>query len=558
LQADTESKYRFAINNSQDFITLINRNYVYEIANDTYCRVLNKKREDVVGRHVADIWGKRAFNTVIKKYLDQCFMGKTVHYNEKFKVGSSTKYVHVSYYPYRENNRITNVLVFSRDITDQKAIESKLMNYEFRDHLTGLFNRRSLDLILEKEIEKAKRSKSEKLRALLFISLERFAQINQTYGHHIGDILLENTGLRIKSTLRKSDYVFRFEGKELTVLLANFARETDAAKVAQKIAGSVSIPYRFKGADIQITCCIGISIYPEDGQEKNNLIKNATSAMNEAKRQGKSFILYNRELHEKSVRKIKLESDMFNAFGANQFVLFYQPIVDMSGKILGCEALIRWNHPDRGLVSPGEFIPIAEETGIIVSIGKWTLYGACKQMKKWAEDYDIYVSINISAREFENRNLIDVVESGFKSVAGLDPKYIKLEITESESMTDPDFTIEQMNRLHAKGVELEIDDFGTGHSSLSYLKSFPANTIKIDKAFVDDIVDNFQDREYLASIIRMVRSREKMVLLEGVTSKAQVELLREMNCDRMQGYYFSRPVPPGEFESLLKQQFALS
>lgn len=553
MLTNTDSKYRFVINNSQDFITLINRKYIYEIANDSYCRVLNKKRNEIIGRHVADIWGKKAFNRIIKKYLDQCFAGKMVSYNEQFRIGTSTKFVHASYYPYKQNNRITHVLVFSRDMTDQKSIESKLMNYEFRDHLTGLFNRRSLDLILEKEIEKAKRSKTEKLRALLFISLERFAQINQTYGHHIGDILLENTGLRIKSALRKSDYIFRFEGKELTVLLVNFTRETDVAKVAQKIAGAVSMPYRFKGADIQITCCTGISIYPNDGEERNSLIKNATAAMNEAKKQGKNFVHYNRELHERSVRKIKLESDMFKAFGDNQFSQYYQPIVDVTGKILGCEALIRWRHPERGLVSPGDFIPLAEETGIIVSIGKWTLYCACKQIKKWGETHDIFVSINISAREFESSKLIDVVEGGLKSVGGLDPRYIKLEVTESTSMTNPEFTIDQMNRLFARGIELQIDDFGTGFSSLSYLKVFPAKTIKIDKAFVDDIVDNAQEREYLASIISLVRSRYKKVLIEGVATKGQVELLREMNCDRMQGYYFSKPVPADEFERMLER-----
>ncbi len=546
-----DSKYEFAVNNSQDFITLINRRYIYEIANDSYCRVLHKKRNEIIGRHVADIWGKKAFNKTIKKYLDQCFAGKTVHYNERFRIGSSTKFVHVSYYPYKLSSRITHVLVFSRDLTDQRAIESKLMNYEFRDHLTGLFNRRSLDLILEKEIEKAKRSQTEKLRALLFISLERFAPINQTYGHHIGDILLENTGLRIKSTLRKSDYIFRFEGKELTVLLVNFARETDVAKVARKIAGAVSMPYRFKGADIQITCYTGISICPDDGEDGETLIKTATAAMNEAKKERTGFLYYNRELHERSIRKIKLEGDMFKAFGSDQFLLYYQPIVDMKGKILGCEALIRWRHPDRGLVAPGEFIPIAEETGIIVSIGKWTLYTACKQMKKWALSHDIYISLNISAREFEDRQLINVVEGGLKSVGGLDPRHIKLEVTESASMTNPEFTIDQMNNLFARGIELQIDDFGTGFSSLSYLKVFPAKTIKIDKAFVDDIVTNAQEREYLASIIRMVRSRGKQVLIEGVTSQGQVEMLRKMNCDRMQGYLFSRPVPAEEFEKLL-------
>jgi polar amino acid transport system substrate-binding protein len=553
LSDNLAKKYRFAINVSQDFITLINREYHYEIVNDTYCRTLNRKKEDVLGKHVAEIWGKEAFRRIIKGYLDRCFSGQTVHYNEKFKIGSATKYLHVSYYPYKDNNRITHVLVFSRDITDQKSIESKLMNYEYRDHLTGLFNRRSLDIILEKEIEKAKRSQTEKLRGLLFISLERFAQINQTFGHHIGDILLENTGQRIKSTLRKSDYVFRFEGKELTVLLANIARNTDVAKVAQKIINSVAIPYRFKGSDIQITCRVGISLFPDDGEDKNTLIQNATSALNEAKKTEKDFILYNRELHKKSVAKLHLESDIYKAFGENQFTLYYQPVVDQRGTIVGLEALIRWIHPERGLVSPADFIPLAEETGMIVSIGKWTLYAAAKQAFEWSKDHDIYVSINLSAREFGDNNLINLVDGVLKSVGGLDPHRFKLEITETQGMANPDFTIEQMNRLQARGIELCIDDFGVGRSSLSYLKRLPARLLKIDKSFVDDIAHESTEREYLKSIIQMVRSRGKIVLLEGVATREQYELLKTMECDLMQGFLFSRPVPPDEAGSLLRR-----
>jgi len=254
------NRFKYIVNTSKDFITLINSNYIYEIVNDSYCRQIDKKREDIINKSVAAVWGDERFNGSIKKHLDQCFSGHEVNYIDKFKFGSFEKYMHVSYYPYIENNKITHALVFSHDITKISEIESKLTNYEYRDPLTGLFNRRSLDIILEKEIEKAKLSKSEKLRVLLFISLGNLQKVNQTYGHDIGDLLIENSGLRIKKILRNCDYVFRFEGKELTAILTDVSRNTDVARVAQKICDDVSMPYRHKDNDILITCKIGISI----------------------------------------------------------------------------------------------------------------------------------------------------------------------------------------------------------------------------------------------------------------------------------------------------------
>ncbi len=550
---DSIKRYQFVADKSDDYISFVNKDYVYEIVNESYCKAADKRRDLIVGKSAREIWGSRLFNGVLKKYFDQCFTGKRITYVEKFKFGNSDRYMQVTYHPYYDNGVVTHALVFSRDITQHRRTEERLRNFEYKDPLTGLFNRKALDMILEKELHKAKRSKSEGLRAVLFISLEKFARINQTHGHHIGDILLENTGLRIKSALRNSDYIFRFEGKEMTALLTNFAHNTDVAKVAQKIINTVSIPYRFRGADILIGCCIGISVYPEDGSTKEALIRNATAAMTEAKNEGQEFVLYNKDLHRRSAEKLRLESDMYKAFGRNQFALHYQPIVDRQGKILGCEALIRWHHPEKGLLSPNRFIPLAEETGIIVSIGKWALFCACKQIHKWAADYDIYVSVNLSAREFESKNLVEIIDGAIKSVGDLDPHHLKLEITETETMAHPEEAIAKMIELYEKGIEIAIDDFGVGQSSLSYLKRLPAKTLKIDKVFVDDIATNDEEREYLSSIISMVRSRRKQVVAEGVASKEQADLLVQMGCDWMQGFYFSKPVPPEQFYGYLAQ-----
>jgi len=543
--------YEYIVNISKDFITLINRDYVYEIVNDSYCTEMGQSREEIINRSVAEIWGKEKFENSLKRYLNQCFEGQEVHYIDTFKFGPFEKYMHVSYYPYRENDEVTHVAVFSHDITSVGEIESKLTNYEYRDPVTGLFNRRSLDVVLDKEIEKAKRSKYEKLRAVLFVSLENLAKVNQVYGHEIGDLLLENSGLRIRRTLRRSDYVFRFAGSELSVILTNIAKNTDAGKVAQKIYNNVAVPYRFKETDINITCHIGIALYPEDGADKRTIVQKATSALAEAKKRNMDFLLFDASLHEQAVSRLKLESEIAKAFEKGQFELHYQPVVDTNGKIHGAEALIRWNHPERGYIPPMDFIPIAEETGLIIPIGRWALFTACRQISAWMKKHKLYVSINLSAKEFSDSTLLEAIQKAIKQSQDFDPAYLKLEITETKCMDDPEKTIKQMQSLLDIGVETFIDDFGTGYSSLGYLKRLPAVTLKIDKLFIDALVESQEEQDYLTNIIRTVKSRKKKVLVEGVSSREQFELLKAMACDQMQGYLFSRPVPAEEFEKLL-------
>ncbi len=549
--------YEYIVNISKDFITLINRDYVYEIVNDSYCTEMGQSREEIINRSVAEIWGKEKFENSLKRYLNQCFEGQEVHYIDTFKFGPFEKYMHVSYYPYRENDEITHVAVFSHDITSVGEIESKLTNYEYRDPVTGLFNRRSLDVVLDKEIEKAKRSKYEKLRAVLFVSLENLAKVNQVYGHEIGDLLLENSGLRIRRTLRRSDYVFRFAGSELSVILTNIAKNTDAGKVAQKIYNNVAVPYRFKETDINITCHIGIALYPEDGADKRTIVQKATSALAEAKKRNMDFLLFDASLHEQAVSRLKLESEIAKAFEKGQFELHYQPVVDTNGKIHGAEALIRWNHPERGYIPPMDFIPIAEETGLIIPIGRWALFTACRQISAWMKKHKLYVSINLSAKEFSDSTLLEAIQKAIKQSQDFDPAYLKLEITETKCMDDPEKTIKQMQSLLDIGVETFIDDFGTGYSSLGYLKRLPAVTLKIDKLFIDALVESQEEQDYLTHIIRTVKSRKKKVLVEGVSSREQFELLKAMACDQMQGYLFSRPVPAEEFEKLLARDTLL-
>ena len=479
--------------------------------------------------------------------------------------------------------------LYFRDNTDQKRLHERLALLEYKDRQTGLPNRHSLDIALDKEISRVERTEGSELLAVLFISLENFARINQTYGHQIGDILLENTGLRIKESiiaelLRDSDYVFaddlgqfaadtqtedsglelvdeehmvfRFDGRELTALITDIAHETDAAVVATRIARSVSMPYRDKfGSEIFVNCNIGISIYPNDGDDRESVIYHAASAMHEAKRLGEEFLLFNENLHSRALESIRLGGSIYTAFVESQFELYFHPVVDYTGSILGAEALIRWNHPDRGVVPPSEFIPLAEEKGIIVNIGKWALYNVASYLEKWPED--IYISLNSSPQEINHADLLENVDRVLERAGGIDPRRLKIEITERDAMQNPEESIRRMQLLADRGIDILIDDFGIGNSSLSYLKRLPASTLKVDKSFVDQIVEIREECQFLESIIELAASRNKKIIVEGVETEAQVALIRQMRPVLFQGYYFSIPLGAADFEELVQKRQSL-
>lgn len=550
-----EVQFQYILNISKDYITLIDTEYRYRFVNDSYCKIMHKKADDIIGRTVKEIWNAVRFETAIKPYLDRAFKGEEVHCLERFAFGEQERFMHVIYYPYFDDTKVTHVVVFSHDITKIKDLEDSLINYEFKDPITGLFNRQSLDIVLDMEIKKAKRSQSEGLRAVLFINMKNLNDIREIYGSQISDLLLENTSLKVRELLRTSDYVFHFHGNDLTVVLTNFTNKLDVSKVAEKIYSEITIPYDIKGVQVHLDCAIGVSIFPDDGFDKNEIIQKALSATNEAKRSNLHFMLFNQDLHTKALKRLALESDLYKAFELDELILYYQPIVDAHGKILGAEALIRWFHHDRGLIPPDNFIPIAERSDLIISIGKWVIFSACQFLKKLIKDYDIYISINLTAREFEDTDLIQIIEGALNGGAQIDPRHLKLEITETDSIKNQELTIAIMNNLKEKGLDIFIDDFGTGYSSLNYLKSIPSNLFKIDKSFIDPIADSEDDREFVKGIINIIKSRKKDVLVEGVSSKEQYEILKSMGCNKMQGYYFSRPIPSDKFEKVLKKGY---
>jgi len=373
---------------------------------------------------------------------------------------------------------------------------------------------------------------------------------------HAGDMILMNTAQRLKKALREVDAVFRLGNDEFAIILEEVSKIEDAAKVAKKILRTFSLPFKlsYYEDELYISASIGISIFPQDGSNYEELIKNAETAMYQAKElEQNNFHHYSPAMNASAFEHLTMEHQLYKALEQREFVVYYQPIIDIpTSSIIGAEALVRWRHPELGLVSPAEFIPIAEETGLIVPIGEHVMRCACEKAKEWQnKGYEqFHISVNLSARQFQQHDLIQKVEI-ILLLSDLAPHFLELEITESFGMKNAENTIQILNELKQKGIKISIDDFGTGYSSLSYLKKFPIDTLKIDQSFVRDI-DEEEDSETIVSlIISMAHTLNLKVVAEGVETKKQLAFLKEQKCDLLQGYLFSKPVPPEQFEKLL-------
>lgn len=448
---------------------------------------------------------------------------------------------------------------FLRDITKRKQAEEELSNLASYDTLTGLPNRVLLMDRLTHALSVQQRHGNH-VFALLFLDLDGFKNINDTLGHVIGDKLLQLAATRITDCLRKCDSAARLGGDEFTILLERVSHPTDVGMVAQKILDALAAPVNIDGHDIFMSASIGITLCPDDATNAADLLRNADTAMYQAKDQGRGrYVLFTRDMNERIARRVAIENRLRTALERNEFCLHYQPQVDLdSGRIIGMEALLRWNPDDRGLVSPLEFIPIAEESGLIVPIGEWALHAACGQAQEWVKAGfpALRVAVNLSGRQFRQQDLVGTVERVLR-ISGLDPARLELEITESMAMEDADRSLGTLSRLKAMGVSLAVDDFGTGYSSLSYLKRFPIDTLKIDRSFIKDMTEDPNDAAIAASIIAMAHSLKLKVVAEGVETSGQRDQLREYGCDEVQGYYFSRPVAASEITHILQRGIML-
>jgi len=446
-----------------------------------------------------------------------------------------------------DEGTITNYIGCFTDITERKQAELEIEHLAHHDHLTKLFNRFSLLERLSQVLELAKRSGSS--LALLFIDVDRFKNINDSLGHHVGDLLLSQIAVRLLESVRSADIVARFGGDEFVVVLPQIQSGIAVVPFVAKIQHVLSQPYILEGNKLYITPSIGISVFPHDGETTDDLLKNADLAMYHAKANGRNnYQYFMPEMNARAHERLLLERGLRAAVERNEFLLHYQPQFNIAtGQLVGVEALVRWQHPKNGIIPPDVFIPIAEETGIILAIGEIVLKTACRQLKSWimAGFAPIRIAVNLSAVQLKQERLPELVAATIKE-CGIAAHLLELEITESVAMKNPEETIIHLRAFREMGVELAIDDFGTGYSSLSYLKLFPVNRLKIDRSFVQDLEISADDSAIAAATIALAHTLGKEVIAEGIETQAQLDFLRKQKCDIGQGYYYSRPVPADE------------
>jgi diguanylate cyclase (GGDEF)-like protein/PAS domain S-box-containing protein len=448
--------------------------------------------------------------------------------------------------------RVTGAVIVFHDVSAARALSLRMSYLARHDSLTDLPNRILLNDRLAQAISLAHRHRYK--LALLFLDVDRLKHINDSLGHAIGDRLLQSVAQRLLACVRSSDTVSRQGGDEFVILLSELTHERDAAVGADKILQALRAPHRIDRHDLHVTASIGIATYPDDGTEAERLLKNADSAMYHAKDNGRDhYQFFKPDMNERAIERQSLESGLRHAIDRQQLVLHYQPKINLeTGAIIGVEALIRWNHSPYGLVPPVQFIPIAEECGLIVPIGRWVLREACRQARAW-QDAGLPptgIAINISAVELRAKDFVAGVRA-ILAETGLQPHYLELELTETFLMQDSDSTAAVLEALKDMGVQLALDDFGTGYSSLSYLRRFPIDSLKIDQSFVCDLTTDADDASIVTAMIGMGKSLQMRVVAEGVQTSEQLAFLQRHGCPEGQGYYFSRPVAAGEFARLL-------
>ena len=444
---------------------------------------------------------------------------------------------------------------FIRDIRERKKAEETIRHLAYHDVLTGLPNRALFEERLGIELAQARRSRQKV--AVMCLDLDRFKIVNDTVGHGAGDQLLQEVANEFAQTIREGDTVARVGGDEFSFLLTGVERAEDAAVVANRVLGIIRHPRTIAGQEFRVTTSIGITIFPRDGEDAVALIRNADTAMYRAKERGRdNFQVFTPAMEATLLEVLALESDLNHALEREELIVQYQPVMDIkSGRIVGGEALLRWQHPQRGLVGPDEFIPLAEETGLIVPIGEWVLRKACAEAKAWQDGGlgAMRVTVNLSARQVEHPGLVQLVAEVLKE-SRLPPQCLHLELTEGAVMRHVESVVSTLSELRALGVGISVDDFGTGYSSLGYLKRFPIDTIKIDRSFIRDVTSDHNDAAIVTTVIAMARGLNLRVIAEGVETEGQLAFLRENDCHEFQGFLLSRAVSPAEFEALTRQR----
>ncbi|SHH82435.1 bifunctional diguanylate cyclase/phosphodiesterase [Clostridium grantii] len=548
---ESKNDFKRTIQNIQNMVFKLKRNedghFEFTLVEGKIAEKFGLVTENVYGKKPDEVLDK---STAIKLIIacEEVFKGKDSSF--EFEREKETFYVTLS--SIIENEEVVEIVATTTNITELKKAEIKISKMAYYDNVTELPNRVLFKERVDFAISHASIDNSS--LAIVYLDLDQFKFINDTLGHSSGDELLKRVAKRLKVNIPKEAFVSRMGGDEFNILIPFIDNQKEITYIANDVLDVFQVPFIFENKEYFITASIGISTYPLDGQDFESLMKNADMAMYRAKENGRNnYQFYTNTLNIVAHERLDMERSLRKAIDKNEFVLFYQPKVDIkTGKISGSEALIRWIHPKEGIIAPFKFIPLAEETGLIVPIGEWVLKTALEQNKKWinAGYADLTVAVNISVKQFQQNNFIDIIEDILKETE-YNPELLELEITESILMQDTNRNIEILNKLKKMGIKISLDDFGTGYTSLSYIRKFAANILKIDKIFIDEITNNETDTAITIAIMNMANSLNLKVVAEGVETKEQLNFLRNQNCNEIQGYYFSRPVPSIEFEKML-------
>lgn len=555
----SETYLNAILNHSPALISVKDLDGNVVLASEHYKQMANVDDSGFVGKNVFDVYPKDVAQSMWEIDLATKKTQQTyeVELDLMHKDGTQHTYLLVKFPLRDKEHNAFGVCTIGTDISERKLAETALreqqsrLNYmAFHDSLTSLPNRSLFYDRIYHGLARARRANSRV--ALMLLDIDRFKNINDSLGHDAGDILLKAIATRLNEGVRDMDTVARLGGDEFVVVLEGIHDIDDVVFVANKLLSTLSRPIEISGHSISTTVSIGVSLYPDDGEDTDELLKNADIAMYKAKEAGKNNCqFYTKGMNATAVNYLLLENDLRRAVEQQQLTLYYQPQVDLkTGEMTGVEALVRWQHPERGIVSPAHFIPLAEETGLIVPIGEWVLREACRQQRIWldAGKYVGKIAVNLSPRQFRQKNFPGKVEA-ILSETGLDAQHLELEITESCAMEHAGETINQLNQLNQMGMFLAIDDFGTGYSSLAYLQRFKVQKLKIDRSFINDIHDDANDAAIAKSIIGLAHNMQMRVVAEGVENENQAEWLRNMGCDQAQGFFYAKPMTAKQLES---------
>jgi diguanylate cyclase (GGDEF)-like protein/PAS domain S-box-containing protein len=545
---DSEYKLRTLFTSMNEGLTQVNTGEVIEFVNDRLCELTGYSREEMLGRTTLDLLFDDEGRTLVTKANLERQNGVSGQYETRLKKKSGELiWVLVSGAPiFNEHGKLTGTMGMFMDMSERKRIEEQLLYDAFHDGLTGLANRALFMDHLRMTIERCK-SRHSNYYAVLFLDFDRFKVINDSLGHADGDELLKQIALRLGFLTRTGDLLARLGGDEFVILLTEMLEVSDAIHVAQRIQDSLKKPFDLRGNPVFISASIGIALSTDAYERAEDMLRDADIAMYRAKAMGKArFQVFNQTIRSQATTRLKLETEMRQALDRGEFELYYQPILDLeTHELTGFEALVRWRHPSRGLVTPAQFIPLAEETDLILPLGRWILGESCRQMHEWQTQYNeassLTVSVNLSSKQFVQIDLIEQVAEALKTTT-LAPNSLKLEITESYLIENIDKAVRTMNRLRALGVEISLDDFGTGYSSLSYLHRLPVNSLKIDSSFVRKMTESVENYEIVRTIIKLAQNLKMQVVAEGIETAEQLAQLKNLNCGYGQGYLFSEPL----------------